>query len=262
MENYFHTQPPTESLIIDGKKIEDHIIGYRTLSASGRELHGVRLETAGTILGRAGTIITGESLDPRIIKVNYILQAETPEEFRNKYNALNLLLRPSNKNATLQFEDEPTKVFYGRLADAEIPEPGKLTVISSFDLICEDPYKYDLTPATFTGNPTTIYSDLEYENIPELIDVTLNEAATNVEIYNMDTGRKIVLNGNYEAGAVIQIRIADKEMHRRLTVNGQNRMQDLDYIQTSWMNFTVHQGDRISVTPASTVSVTIRKRWL
>ena len=139
---------PAEAMSYNGTYIENEITGYRTLYTSGRELLVSELQT-GEINGIDGARYLGRRRPVRTIKVGYQLIADSPSEFRNKFNKLNSLLR--GEQVQIIFADEPDKYFIGtKTGNTEI-EPGMNAVIGEIEITCVDPYKYSTTLKGFTA---------------------------------------------------------------------------------------------------------------
>lgn len=130
---------PPEALKINNQYIENIIKGYRTLSVEGREL--LESEIADIQIGnRSGSRFQSSRNPSRVITVNYLLMAQTPDDFRKKFSRLNQIL--DQEEAKLIFRDDPERYFIGTKSAVEAVEPGALNVTSSFSFYCSDPYKY------------------------------------------------------------------------------------------------------------------------
>lgn len=137
---------PAEAVSINDKYIENEIEGYRTLHVVGREL--LESEITDRQIGNAdGTQFQSKRNTPRVITVTYSLAAKTPEEFRNKFNKLNLIL--DQEQSKIVFYDEPDKYFIGTKSSVEEVPAGLLNVVGSFEIYCADPYKHSAVEKTF-----------------------------------------------------------------------------------------------------------------
>lgn len=143
---------PSEALKINGEYIENQISGYRTLTVEGREALSPEVSSFETG-SRDGSVLKGKRYPARVIRITYQLVANSNEEFRNAYNKLASILNVTN--AELVFNDETDKYFIGTPSlMGEVP-PGKNSVVSEFEILCLDPFKYSL---------------MEYEAVPDLDD--------------------------------------------------------------------------------------------
>lgn len=139
---------PSEAMQINGEYIENVIVGYRTLQVSGRESLAPELDLLET--AQDGARIKNKRYPARAITVKYQLCTESPEAFRQAYNDLGRIL--NCENAELIFNDEKDKFFIGTPYKlGEVP-PGQNNVVSTFEILCVDPFKYscieyEATPA-------------------------------------------------------------------------------------------------------------------
>lgn len=143
---------PAEAVSMNDKYIENEIEGYRTLHVVGREL--LESEIIERQIGNEdGAQFQGKRNTTRVITVTYSLTAKTPEEFRDKFNKLSLIL--DQDQAKIVFYDEPDKYFIGTKSSVEAVPEGLLNVVSSFDIYCADPYKYSVVEKTFQAAPNS-----------------------------------------------------------------------------------------------------------
>lgn len=170
---------PAEAMSYNGTYIEDEIAGYRTLYTSGRELLVSELQT-GEINGIDGARYLGRRRPIRTIKVGYQLIADSPAEFRDKFNKLNQLL--SAEQVHIIFADEPDKYFIGtKTGNTEI-EPGMLAVTGEIEITCTDPYKYSTTLKEFAAQLVDDVLTLPIENNgtePCAVSYTIENKAEN-----------------------------------------------------------------------------------
>lgn len=142
-----------EAITVDGVTLDQAIPEFTTLQVTGRELVGYSLTTV-TVGNQDGSTLQKKRREPRKITVKYQIDAETPQRFREIYYKLNQIL--SGENKKISFADDPDKYFIGTLSDADTPEGGRLSVISSFEFTCFDPYAYANKEDVFTfGDQTT-----------------------------------------------------------------------------------------------------------
>lgn len=146
---------PTEALKINGEYIENLIDGYRTLSVEGREALSPELSTYETGI-KDGARLLSKRYPARTIIVKYQLIAKNAEEFRAAYNKLGSILNV--KDAELIFDDEQDKYFIGTPSAMGSVEPGRNAVVSEFEILCTDPFKYSV---------------VEYEAKPQLDETSI-----------------------------------------------------------------------------------------
>ena len=161
---------PSEALQINGEYIENLISGYRTLHVKGREALSPELETFETG-ARDGSTLKKRRFPARIITVTYKLSAESDSAFREAYNALAGVLNV--EDAQLIFNDEQDKYYTGTPSAIGEVEPGRNSIVSSFDILCVDPFKYSLTeyevmPTVDDGLGFVVNYNGTYNSFPEL----------------------------------------------------------------------------------------------
>lgn len=143
---------PSEALQINGAYIENEIDGYRTLYVLGREL--TEAEITELQMGQMdGSEYRNSRIVSRSITVGYQLLTDSPEDFREKFNALNKIL--NQKEAKLIFADEPDKYFIGTKSEVGDVKEGRLNVTGEFVFYCCDPYKYATTEKSFQAADNT-----------------------------------------------------------------------------------------------------------
>lgn len=246
---------PSVAMEYDGYFLENEIQGYETLKVKGREMLNVDIESENPS-GRNGSYITGQTLPSRELTVTYMLKAESNEAFQYKYS---LLMKKLLKFADvgIRFIDQKGVFYYGRYAGNDDVPDDRNWVVSSFTIFCQDPYKYN-KPIVLTGDPLIVGYDSHYAMKPDEIKVVLGANASKITIDNVTTGGHIILNGTYTTGQEIKITVPQNKVTR----NGQDIMNNLDYMESDFHNFLINTNDVINVTPNSTMSITLRGRTL
>ena len=164
---------PAEALQINGAYIENEIEGYRTLYVLGREL--TETEITELQIGQMdGSEYRNSRTVSRSITVGYQLLTDSPEDFREKFNALNKIL--NQKEAKLIFADEPDKYFIGTKSEVGDVKEGQLNVTGEFVFYCCDPYKYATTEKSFqaSANADGILEATIVNNGTEEVPVSYN----------------------------------------------------------------------------------------
>ena len=189
---------PSEALKINGRYLENHIPGYRTLHVAGREALSPVLTTYETGV-RDGATLQNRRYPARILTVTYKLTCETAEAFREAYNTLGKLL--DCQNAKLVFADEDDKYYRGTPSGIAAVEPGLNSVVGEFEITCTDPFKYSnieytATPDEKNGSFAIDYNGT-YKSFPTLIAEFYNE-----EDATEDGEGEGTLTGNGDCGYV------------------------------------------------------------
>lgn len=141
---------PAEAMNINGRYIENEIKGYRTLHVLGREL--LESEIKGQEIGNSdGEEFLYKRNISRTITVTYMLVADTPLSFREKFNKLSGIL--DVEEARLVFNDEPDKYYIGSKSTVSDTNSGAMKVTGSFDIYCSNPYKRSIAEKSFQAAP-------------------------------------------------------------------------------------------------------------
>lgn len=251
---------PSVAMQFNGFLLEEEIRGYHTLNVEGRETISYNLEDSGNISGRDGVISFGKTLPPRVLRIQYLLKAESNEELQHSFRLLNWKLKTEGE-VPIRFRDDLEIMYYGQLVGMSDVPPETNSVVGTFEIHCSDPYKYEKNTSQ-VGNPLTIYLPTPYEVKPELIEVIVKSTVTKLIVANITTGRRIILNGSYVSGDTIRIRLNETGQGNKITKNNQNIMKELDYLATDFNTFIIKKGDIIQVTPnTATLTVQARGRW-
>ena len=251
---------PSVAMLFNGILLEEEIKGYQTLNVEGRETISYNLEDSGNISGRDGVITFGKTLPPRVLRIQYLLEASSNEELQHSFRLLSWKLQ-TNGEVPIRFRDDLEITYYGELVGMSEVPPETNNVVGTFEIHCSDPYKYE-KETNQAGNPLTIYLPTPYEVKPELIEVTVKSTISKLIVANITTGRRIVLNGAYQNGDIIRIRLNETGQGDKITKNNQNIMKELDYLATDFNTFRIKKGDVLQVTPnTALLSVSARGRW-
>ncbi len=176
---------PSEAMTFNGLTFEHEIEGYRTLSVEGRELIGRDLNTL--VVGTAdGSYLQNVRIPDRVITVNYALFSNSNEDFRKKFNKLNMLLR--GQEVKFHFNDESDKYFVGTLQKVSTVSTGTNNVVSSFEIYCTLPYKTSYVPKVYTYDVAAPIIALCDFNTPPKIT---GSVAENAHIFKRSGGSTI-----------------------------------------------------------------------
>lgn len=116
--------------------------------------------------GRDGSYVIGKRRPPRALEVDITLKGDSYEDLRKKIEDLNALLS-TETDAEIVFDDEPDRVYYGRLAEVNDKLEKSKIYQATLTFICPDPYKYgplrtqtiNVPPASFSRNSIAYLSD-------------------------------------------------------------------------------------------------------
>lgn len=276
-------EPTSLAMSFNGYYLEDEIEGYRTLNVGGRELMPNILEVRGGS-GRDGVIPVAKTLPERVLTIQYRLKADTSEEFREKFNLLNFLLRPVHneemewryksiefQESEIRFTDEPDLRYWGYLESVEKVPFDRNDVIGSFTILCPSPWKLteiqtvygvaDAAGCNITAPDLTLYTMTPY-----YIEMDLAANSPTIKIENLTTGQVIEFNTpgtTYTAGDNIKIEFWEPTVY--LTdgiVPPWSILSHLNYLTSSFKTFQMRSGDIIRMTPTGTFRMDVEGRWL
>lgn len=199
-KNLENAHLPSEAMKFNGKFFENEIVGYRTLSVSGRELLSAEIQSE-DLVSVDGAKYYKKRYPARTIIVTYQLIAKDDTSFREAFNKLNQLLNV--ENVRIVFNDEPDKYFIGTKSASEDPQSGSNSVIGTIEIYCADPFKYSTVLKEFDA--------FENEN-GELQATVINDGSIPTEIdyeikHNYDTGYIGIVSesGTMQFGAIEEV---------------------------------------------------------
>lgn len=234
----------------DGIIIDTEIKDYMTINIEGRQLLTHTLDTA-DIAGRIGDVITGSKVPARDIKVYFLLKAGRNKEFLKKVKRLTEILY-TNKEVKFRFNDEEGYRI-GQVTSFEDPPYDKNIGIGSYTIHCSDPFLY-FEERESTGKMPR----LKYRKYPVKIEsITAKlSAGSKAIVRNVTQGTKIILNGSFTAGG--ELIITDEA----ITINGQNALTMLDYVESDYHDFKIYSEDEIVGVGLSGLKIKYRERAL
>lgn len=233
--------------------IADVVDGYHTLNVQGREALPNTIEIEPL---RYRGVIRETGLPSRTIKVQYQLNAQTSTELLDKFKQLRKCLTGksyfSQEPFEFTFADEEA-FYFGYLSEMETPEAKSTQIMSSFTLICPEPWKYG--EVVKTNGEVTI--DTFYPTLPERLQVDVTQTTNQLEIKSGQftiafDPQKTVLN----QGEVVRIFPQTGEVYI-----GEKEGVHLISLTSDFQNFEIEKGQRVT---ASTGNLTLyaRERWL
>lgn len=185
-----HLFIPTSAMIYKGTFIEHLIEGYQTLSVEGREMYSLNHEMQEL---QYGGVITNTKLPPRVLTIKYKLEDKDSESLQHKFDELMAFLF-SEEDVLIQFNDDLEYFFKGRYQSAEQVPGDTNSIISTFTVICGDPYKYGKEQVS-TGK---ILGNLPYPVKPESMKVI-----TNADFLDITDGKYHLKASNIKKGDVL-----------------------------------------------------------
>lgn len=238
------------ALTFDGHLLDEEIESFMTVNVEGRQLLSPKLDTV-SIPGRNGDIILGVTYPAREITVHFMISDYKNAYFLEKIRKLNEILYTENE-VKFSFKDEDGYRI-GRLSHIDDPAYDSNIGFGKFTIHCADPFMYGHLRKTDSK-----IDRLKLKKYPVKIEeIKITTSETNkIILTNKNIGTKIVLNGDFKNGNKLVI-TKDK-----ITVNGQNRMMWLDFVNSDYHNFKLYSEDEIFVYPTANFEINYRERVL
>lgn len=237
-------------LNFNGINLDDELVGYTTVNIEGRGLMTRDINTL-NIEGRDGDYILGGKYPPRKIIVHYVIKATSNRNKLYILRRLNEYLQ-STEDVLFYFADEDEVFRYGRVVEVEDPPFDQWQGLGKFVIHCQDPYQYGRSRE---AKGKIITRGLEPVDI-EKISFKVSSSTKKLIVKNERTARKIVLNGNFSSANLVEI-TKDK-----IFVNGQNRMEYLDPMESDFHEFKLYRGDEVTVNYGRDILINYRERWI
>ena len=132
---------PTSAMSYDGYWLEELIEGYQTLTVEGREMYSLSFESQEM---QVGGVITNVKYPPRELTIKYKLEDRDPQALQEKFDTLKAFLI-RQEDVPIIFHDDLEYTFYGRFKTADNVSGDTNSIISSFTVLCSDPFKHGKT---------------------------------------------------------------------------------------------------------------------
>lgn len=236
------------ALKFDGHLLDEEIESFMTVNVEGRQLLSPTLETV-KVPGRNGDVVIGGTYPAREITVHFMISDYRNAYFLEKIRRLNEILY-TDKEVEFKFNDEDGYRI-GRLSATDDPAYNSNVGFGKFTIHCADPFLYGHLRKT-TGK----IDRLKLKKYPVKIEeIKITASATQkLVITNKNKGTKIILNGDFNSGDEV---IITKD---KITVNGQNRMYWLDFVNSDYQNFELYSEDELMVSPSANFEISYRER--
>lgn len=238
---------PADAMKINGEYIEDLVEGYEQLVVSGRSIMPQEVTYIETPSRDGGHGVKTHT-KPRILTIQYKLEALTSNELREQYSVLNSVLRGVLE---ITFDDDIGWKYTGYLNSVDAPEENALSMVASFTIICVDPYAYSDVK---TNNPV----QLEYAQriTPDKITVR----GSNVDNLKISNGTdELTIFGGHTTNDTIIIEWAKEEVF--VTKNGNNALTSLSWLSVPEV-FFLEKGTTITVSNGTLISIEWRDKKL
>jgi len=244
---------PSEALTFGGINIDKELAGYRTLNVSGRENFTRTLNTASSTAD--GELFISSKLDTNEITIKYLLNADTVDDFNQKFIKLKNLLQGEEK--PFFFADETQYIRYGTVTSLSIENAGVLSTTGAIVIKMSDPYRYSSSKSA-SGASTITVSDTElmYQQGIDTLTLTVG-TATNTLVMTIDS-YKMTLNGSFPVDTVLKIDFVNKTI-----MNGvASVLNTIDITKTDIFEAKIKNGSVMSCANAKAISMTYRDKIL
>lgn len=222
---------------------------FMTVNVEGRQLISKNLDTK-KIPGRYGDIVLNGQYPARDITVHFLIRDKNNLMFLEQIKRLTEILH-TEEEIKFSFADEDG-FRKGIVSKVNDPPYDSNVGIGSFTIHCSDPFLYRELRNTKDVIPHLTHK--KYDVKVEEIKVNL-VSTKKIVIRNETRGTKIILNDNFTSGNLV----IKKDS---ITVNGQNKMMCLDFVESDYQNFKLFSGDKISVSPNMEFEIKFRERVL
>ena len=236
------------ALTFDGYLLDEEIESFMTVNVEGRQLLSRKLETI-NVPGRDGDIVIGGTYPYRDIVVHFMISDYRNAYFLEKIRRLNEILY-TDEEVKFNFKDEDGYRI-GRLSNVSDPAYDSNIGFGKFTIHCADPFMYGYLRKT-----NSKIDELKLKKYPVKIEeIKITAPGTNkLVVTNKNRGIKIILNGDFKDADEV---IITKD---KITVNGQNRMHWLDFVNSDYQNFELYSEDEIMVSPSANFEISYRER--
>lgn len=238
------------ALTYNGILLDTEIKDYMTINVEGRQLIAPNLNIK-EVPGRNGDVPISQQYPARDIIVHFLISASRNYLFLEKIKKLTEILQ-SYDDVVFKFADEDG-FRVGRLSSIDDPPYDSNVGMGKFIIHCGDPFLYRELKKS-----SGIIPRLQFRKYPvkiEAIKATL-PATNKVVIRNVTRGTQIILNGIFNTNDELIIK------KDSITVNGENKMMWLDFVESEYQHFEVYSEDEITITPNATFNIEFRERVL
>lgn len=139
--------------------------------------------------GRDGSYVVGKRRPPRALEVDITIKGDSYEDLRKKIEDLNALLS-TETDTEIVFDDEPDRVYYGRLTEVNDKIEKSKIYQATLTFICPDPFKYGPEKVYQTDQDTFIVENEGTVPTKPIFELTCKQPVTfamvsDGERYNM-----------------------------------------------------------------------------
>ena len=244
---------PTEAIVFNGVKLDEQLPYYRTLNVSGRENFERSLNTVET--SGDGEFLLSSKINANTIVVTFALEADDAQDFNDRFDELkrNLI----GMDVPFKFTDEEEYTRYGTVTKLDNPQPGRLSIVGTFEIRQSDPYKYTSLITTTGTNTVKLSGDKNMSIDLSKISFSLVSDALNVKI-KVGNSYTLSLSGNFKAGDNFNVNFENKT----ITSMNASVLGNMNIPQSNIFEAVVISGDIVTGTNIANLSVSYREKTL
>lgn len=240
--------------IVNGFNLDYDLAGFRTLNVSGRSSFGRNIETlkyskrsnAGSKSTRAkantrgSNIFFGSDIQGVEINVEYMLTAPSNEDFRYRLSKLMEVIH--QEEAQWIFTDDLSFYYVGTLSEFADFKEDKNSIVSSFTIVCTDPFKLSRKVYEIKGSGTSFKMDRinDIADMEKLI-ISPKISGESLIVKNEDQNLSIILKNKFVSASEFIIS-PDEDIN----YNGKNIMASLD-LMSDKEDFNAQSDETISL---------------
>lgn len=253
----------TNKLIFNGVTIDDALSDANnlvvTMNVSGRDVMQANLERVKPS-ARHGEIVTGWTLEPRILEIEMLVASKTNEDFRRLYERLNAILF-NGAQSVISFSDEADRYYYGHFQASSTPKEDSNEQFITFTLFCGDPYKYTAKKTKTIKSAEVLALQTDFPVKPKIKLAYTTQTGAEVHVMNTTKSLRTTLkNTNIQTFKTFMF---DYEEGTIYQPNTSVTFMDKLNIESDFEDFTVSNGDQIVIEPkGATITLEYRGVYL
>jgi len=184
------------------------------------------------------------------------LNADTIDEFNRSYTQLKYWLQGEEK--PFYFADENEFVRYGTVTSLNNDTVGDINTTGTITIKMTDPFRHGQTK-TIAGVGSLVINDpqLIYSQPVDKITLKLVSATQSI-VANINNSYNLTMAGNYPDGALVVIDM----VNFNITINGTSKLSDINIQKTNIFEAKVKNGDKLTGTNVSDMTLSYRVRIL
>lgn len=235
---------PIEAICFNGHWLDDEISAFQTLNVEGR--NDFKRSINAQELSEDGSMYLSSKIPAKQLKVNFYWKTQNIEAYNDGLKKLKFVLyQPEVK---IKFLDEKEFYYIGTVEDFTLETPA-LTTKGTIGINCSNPYKFSDVKEieSFDNQFTVTDEDLIYPNKPKKITIIPNADGSNIEIDNLNTGKKLMATLAFSKDKKIVFDFDNLDF----SIDNVSHLINLD-LASNFDDFLIKNGDQIKINVAGT----------